>query len=131
MKKVDALSYEQPSTANNKHTNMAPNEPARPIFGRKWPKVPIMILYFDIWGQKSIYVLSTEHIIVTTGLQLSPLYPPPKKIPFPRYRSFTVAHPEFWPFLGSGATEFWSEINETRITLQFPNLTPLAKKSAK
>ena len=131
MKKVDALSYEQSSTANNKHTNMAPNEPSRPIFGRKWPKVPIMILYFDIWGQKSIYVLSTEHIIVTTGLQLSPLYPPPKKIPFPRYRSFTVAHPEFWLFLGGGATEFWSEINETGITLQFPNLTPLAKKSAK
>ena len=124
MKKVDALSYEQPSTANNKHTNMAPNEPARPIFGRKWPKVPIMILYFDIWGQKSIYVLSTEHIIVTTGLQLSPLYPPPKKFCFRGTGRLPWHIPNFGYFWGVARQNFGPRSTKLASHFNFQTLLP-------
>ena len=99
-----------------------------------WPKMAKSAYYdFIFWylGPKINLCFVNRAYYRYNRASTFPFVPTPQEILFPRYRSFTVAHPEFWPFLGSGATEFWSEINETRITLQFPNLTPLAKKSAK
>ena len=83
-----------------------------PIFGRKLPKEPIMILYFDIWGQESIYDLSTGHITVTPGLQLSPFHPPPKKIRFRGTGRLPGDIPNFGHFWGVADHAGWITEND-------------------
>ena len=76
-----------------------------------------------LWQQRSNYVNRQP---IKTAKTCTP-----NRYALSEVRVVFRADPEFWLFLGSGATEFWTEITETRITFQFPNLTPLAKKSAK
>ena len=99
-----------------------------------WPKMAKSAYYdFIFWylGPKVNLCFVNRAYYRYNRASTFPFVPTPQENSVSEVQVVPVAHPEFWPFLGSGATEFWSEINETRITLQLPNLTPLAKKSAK
>ena len=52
-----------------------------------------------------------------------------EKFPFPRYGSFTEAHPEFWPFFGTDTTEVQIQLKNVPLARVGPKRYILVKKS--